>query len=162
MSNKVFRAIKSRCSGCLMCELSCSLNKTGIVNPALARIKLVVSETDFSKTPVICHHCKNAPCQAACPIPSAMSQDAASGAWAINEKDCIRCLACVDACPFGAIRVGPEREVLKCDLCGGDPVCVRYCPPRPLPMPEESCLQYVEPHTVVTGQRAAMGGNPKH
>lgn len=145
---KVFRAIKSRCSGCLMCELACSLNKTGIINPALARLKVIVSEKDFTNSPVICHHCKNAPCQAACPIPEAMLYNPDTGVWAINERYCIGCLACVDACPFGAIRVGPNREILKCDLCGGNPVCVKYCPPRPLPPPEQSCLQYVEPHTV--------------
>ena len=153
---KVFRAINSRCSGCSMCELVCSLNKTGTVSPSLARIKVMFSESDFTFRPIICRHCTNAPCEAACPVSGAMVQDANTGAWAIDEAHCIACLACVEACPFGAIRVGPNREILKCDLCGGDPLCVQHCPPRPLPPPEQSSLQYVEPHTVVVGQRAAL------
>ena len=32
-------------------------------------------------------------------------------------------------CPFGAILYDPDnRRVIKCDLCGGDPQCVRFCP----------------------------------
>ena len=69
----------------------------------------------------------------------------------LNEK-CTGCKLCIKACPFGAIQVGPNREILKCDLCGGDPECVKYCQPRDqlprFPYPKQSCLQYVEPHKV--------------
>mgnify|MGYP003332077943 CR=1 FL=1 len=50
------------------------------------------------------------------------------GVVVVEPEHCIGCLACVDACPFGAIYVGPEHSVQKCDLCGGDPLCVKYCP----------------------------------
>ena len=37
------------------------------------------------------------------------------------------------ACPFGAILVDPKTgDVVKCDLCGGDPTCVKVCPTRAL------------------------------
>jgi Fe-S-cluster-containing dehydrogenase component len=37
------------------------------------------------------------------------------------------------ACPFGALGFESERHtVYKCDLCGGDPLCVRYCFPGAL------------------------------
>ncbi len=55
--------------------------------------------------------------------------------------------------PFDAIQVSPDGKILKCDLCDGDPVCVKYCPPRPehslphLPWPAQSCLQYSESHS---------------
>jgi len=80
--------------------------------------------------------------------------DEKTGAVIIDEKKCIGCLVCVQACPFGAILVGPGGEVLKCDLCGGDPKCVLHCPPRPafqfrqVPYPRMSCLQYVDPDAV--------------
>jgi Fe-S-cluster-containing hydrogenase component 2 len=33
------------------------------------------------------------------------------------------------ACPFGAISVDPlNHEVVKCDLCLGDPACSKFCP----------------------------------
>jgi Fe-S-cluster-containing hydrogenase component 2 len=36
---------------------------------------------------------------------------------------------CVSACPVGAVVVDPEEGTAsKCDLCGGEPQCVKYCP----------------------------------
>lgn len=151
---KVFRAIPELCTGCRICELMCSLKKTGTVNPYRARIKVHSSGENGACTLIICRHCKVPLCQKACPVPEAMYQDVRTGAVIIDEKHCIGCLACVDACPFEAIQIGPDGDVLKCDLCGGDPVCVKYCPPRPeqqfphSPYPKASCLEYVEPHRV--------------
>ncbi len=159
---KVFRSVKELCDGCRMCELMCSLKHTGKVNPYLARVRVVESAKDPSRYPIICRHCKNAPCKEACPVPDAMYTDEKTGAVVINEEKCIKCLACVDACPFGAIQVGPDKEILKCDLCGGDPVCVKYCPPRPgysfphLPWPTQSCLQYIEPSKITVNKRLTL------
>jgi carbon-monoxide dehydrogenase iron sulfur subunit len=33
----------------------------------------------------------------------------------------------VDACPYDALFQFGDA-LLKCDLCGGDPLCVKYCP----------------------------------
>jgi Fe-S-cluster-containing hydrogenase component 2 len=40
-------------------------------------------------------------------------------------------MECVPACPFDTVFVAPSGEVLKCDLCGGDPACVKACSTRP-------------------------------
>lgn len=151
---KVLVAVSELCTGCRLCELVCSLQKGGAVNPYQARIRVTWSREGFSPAPVICRHCKAPPCLDVCPVEEAMRLDPITGAVIIDQDRCLGCLACVDACPFHAIAVGPDREVLKCDLCGGEPLCVRYCPPRPerglphLPWPKQSCLQYVEPHRV--------------
>lgn len=151
---KILRAIPELCTGCLMCELMCAVTKTGSFNPYLARMRVSRVRGDYSWTPVLCRHCRLPPCQKACPVPEAMMWDNQLEVVVINGAACIGCLACVDACPFGAIQVGPNKEILKCDLCGGEPVCVRYCPPRPesslphLPWPKQSCLQYIESHKV--------------
>ncbi len=90
-----------------------------------------------------------------------MYLDKKSGAVVISESKCIRCLACVEACPFGAIHIGPDREILKCDLCGGEPVCAKYCPPRPgyvlphLPWPAPSCLQFIPPDKIRANREPA-------
>lgn len=151
---RIFRAIPDLCTGCWECQLVCSLVKTGTVNPSLARITVTRSYKDGSCNPIICRHCTVPLCQQACPVPEAMYTDENTGAVVINDDKCIGCLACMEACPFDAIRVGPHKEVLKCDLCGGEPVCVKYCPPRPdhqfpsLPYPRASALEYVEPHRI--------------
>jgi len=47
----------------------------------------------------------------------------------IVEPECTGCGTCIDACPAGAIKLHPELgKALKCDLCGGNPNCVAYCP----------------------------------
>ena len=39
------------------------------------------------------------------------------------------CKMCVNACPLGNISYSPIiQKVFKCDLCGGDPWCAKYCP----------------------------------
>ncbi|MDO8490887.1 MAG: 4Fe-4S dicluster domain-containing protein [Dehalococcoidia bacterium] len=157
----VLAAFADFCTGCRTCEIVCSLKHTGTANPALARLKLVHSRKDHSTFPIICRHCKNAPCQAACPVPGAMHTDPKTAAVIINEEKCIQCLACVEACPFAAIQVGPAREILKCDLCGGNPLCAEYCPPvghlyPHMPRPAQSCLQFVEASRVTKNKRQSV------
>ena len=41
----------------------------------------------------------------------------------------IGCRLCTNACALGNMSYSPRlRKVFKCDQCGGDPKCVRYCP----------------------------------
>jgi Fe-S-cluster-containing hydrogenase component 2 len=45
-----------------------------------------------------------------------------------EEKKCIKCGVCAEACSYGAINIHFETgKPLKCDLCGGHPVCQEYC-----------------------------------
>jgi len=56
-----------------------------------------------------------------------------TGAWEINHEKCVRCMACVAACPFGCSLFDRQHNlVMKCDLCGGDPVCAHFCPTKAL------------------------------
>ncbi len=49
-----------------------------------------------------------------------------NGVVLVDEEKCTACGTCERSCPFEVIRI---REVAKkCDLCGGDPVCVKFCP----------------------------------
>ncbi|HEX3010638.1 MAG TPA: 4Fe-4S binding protein, partial [Syntrophomonadaceae bacterium] len=47
----------------------------------------------------------------------------------INDSKCIQCKMCVTACPFGNTHYDAGTgKILKCDLCGGDPSCAKFCP----------------------------------
>jgi len=58
----------------------------------------------------------------------------------IDRELCISCFKCLEACPFGAIFAHPDCPgPIKCDLCGGDPECVKACPKEAIRMiPEEA------------------------
>ncbi len=145
---RTLRVKKELCTGCNLCEMACSLDHTGIVNPAQDRLKVIFTDDDLCY-PIVCLHCQDPACVGACAA-EAMCKDSRTGAVVVDEGKCTACLACVAACPFGAIFTGPEGEILKCDLCGGNPQCVKYCYPRPennfphLPSTEEACLRYGE------------------
>jgi ferredoxin len=62
----------------------------------------------------------------------ALPQGAPLGAVVVNTDGCTLCLACVSACPTGALRDDPERPVLKfvedaCVQCG---LCQSTCPEK--------------------------------
>lgn len=55
----------------------------------------------------------------------------------VNYDRCIGCKTCVVVCPFGAVGFDHVAgKIISCDLCDGDPVCVRFC--------ETEALQYVD------------------
>jgi Fe-S-cluster-containing hydrogenase component 2 len=82
--------------------------------------------------PVTCQQCEDAECRRACPE-GAIVPDPKSNLLVVDEQKCTGCGACLGACPFGIMAYDPEKKkAMKCDLCGGDPACVRYCPSKVL------------------------------
>ena len=94
----------------------------------MAAINVVMAKENLYNQPMVCNQCKNAFCEKACPT-NAFVRDEITGALKIDANLCVGCGACVDACPYGFIKISPkENKVYKCDLCGGNPQCVNYCP----------------------------------
>lgn len=117
-----------KCSGCRACETYCSLKHEQICNPAKGRVHVVKWEQEGIFVPINCLRCDTPACELACPK-QATFRNYATGAMEVDLYRCIGCLSCVFACPFGATFVDPETgRVLKCDLCDGDPTCVKVCP----------------------------------
>jgi Fe-S-cluster-containing hydrogenase component 2 len=124
------KVVPNLCIGCRECELMCSLTHFGRFNPAEARIRVEYDAEMNCYEPVICMHCEEPACAEACPS-EAVSRDEKTGALVIDADKCVLCLECVSACPYGAINVAPNGSILKCDLCGGEPVCQKFCSKRP-------------------------------
>jgi len=119
----------TKCTGCRTCETVCSLNKWGECNPERAAIRNIRTEKSglISTIPVLCQQCETAFCQAVCPV-NAISRNEKTGALVVNEEICLGCRRCEYSCPFGGVSVDVVRGVsVKCDLCGGDPLCVKMC-----------------------------------
>ena len=114
------------CTGCRLCELICSLYKEKETNPAKARIHNEFYLMEGMRVPRVCINCDDPKCIPACPI-DALNKDKATGWVVMDTKLCNDCQMCIGACPYGAIRVTPDNDVIKCDLCGGEPQCVTMC-----------------------------------
>lgn len=117
-----------KCTGCLQCEMACSLENERVFNPAKSRIKVFDFHEEGRFVPYTCTQCDEAWCLHACPV-EAITLDKATGAKVVDEATCVGCKVCTIACPFGTINYNSATgKVIKCDLCGGDPECAKACP----------------------------------
>jgi len=135
---KAIKVKAEKCVGCRICEQWCSVGHYDLINPRKSRISVHRSHADQASYPLVCRQCPDAPCLGACPDKvMALSRDRATGAIRVDEESCLACGKCIKACPYGAIKKHPaEKQVLVCDLCGGEPQCVKHCP--------EQALSYIE------------------
>ena len=115
-----------RCSGCRLCEVACSLEKEGLIWPEASRIR-VFEYLPGANSPHLCVQCPDYPCVESCPT-KCLSVDDRTGAVIVEEEKCIQCGLCIKACPGDVPRI-PEGKnaVIICDLCEGDPACVKTC-----------------------------------
>ncbi len=77
----------------------------------------------------VCRQCPHpVPCATACPE-DAIQADPRTGARVVDAKKCVGCRLCQRACPWGMISFDEERQkASKCFLCDGRPKCVEACP----------------------------------
>ena len=131
-----------KCTGCRLCELVCSVKHTRVSNPSKSRVSIMKWDMDGFYLPMVCQHCQDAPCMAVCPK-DAISRDDELDCVTINYDLCIGCKMCVSACPFGAMGFDTQQKrVFKCDLCDGDPQCVRFCDMKAVDYVEAAKLKY--------------------
>ncbi len=146
-----------KCVGCMACTVACKAeNQT---RPGI--FWNIVKDQEFGEypavkrvfMPIICMHCKEAPCVKVCP--TGASHHRQDGIVKIDADKCIGCKYCIEACPygaryfngdvagyFGAVLTAMEKAgyakhkqgvVEKCTFCsdllvqGKEPVCVRTC-----------------------------------
>jgi len=116
-----------RCTGCRSCMLICSFVHTNACSYHGSRIKIISNEARGAFKPVLCRFCEDPPCINVCPE-EALSKNPETGAIKVNSGLCNGCQACINACPFEAMFLEQEsQKVFTCDLCQGDPECVKIC-----------------------------------
>jgi tetrathionate reductase subunit B len=151
----------SKCIGCGMCAKACKVEndvpqepfyfrtwveqytvlndgsvKVESPNGGVDGLTQSVNEEDIFKTffvPKMCNHCSKSPCTQVCPVGATF--ESPDGVALVDEKYCIGCSYCVQACPYGCRYLHPEKKTAdKCTLCyhrikkGLDPACMEICP----------------------------------
>ena len=126
-------AFKSeRCNGCGECMTACALAKTGTPSPARSRIQIAPGLANGEFELAICRQCGDPRCVDNCPA-GALVKNVATGVVDWDGGKCIDCLLCTVGCAYGGIALdGNTQRVIKCDMCGGDPACVKACEPGAL------------------------------
>ncbi|MFZ5591323.1 MAG: 4Fe-4S binding protein [Bacillota bacterium] len=92
----------SKCSGCRICGLWCSLQHEQAANPALPRVKVSRNHARYQCQPVTSAPCARPACIDACPK-QALNQDNQTGGIIVDHEKCIGCRKCLRTCPNAAI-----------------------------------------------------------
>ena len=115
-----------RCTGCQRCELACSLHHEGWMWPEASRVRIFMPFPGV-EVPHLCVQCDDYPCVDACPV-NAITVDPKTTAVHVDAVACTSCGQCIKACPGEVPFLHPEtNKAAICDLCGGDPECVKVC-----------------------------------
>ncbi|OGP90615.1 MAG: hypothetical protein A2157_14095 [Deltaproteobacteria bacterium RBG_16_47_11] len=108
-----------KCSGCHLCEMVCSLFHLNLINTEKSAIRIKKDDLDTSlNSPLLCRHCKEMKCL--------------DGEEVIKDKEKNKYLwnrVRAERCPLEGLSVVDEIAY-HCDLCGGDPQCIKVCTPK--------------------------------
>lgn len=108
---------EKKCSGCHLCEIVCSLFHLGMINTEKSAIRIKKDDLDTSvNLPVLCHQCKEMKC-----LNGEME--------GLEKKKFIWDRIRAERCPLDSLTVFGENAY-HCDLCGGNPQCVKVCIPK--------------------------------
>lgn len=140
------------CAGCRLCELACSFFHEEVFSPTLSRVTVVKQDVYGLDFPVLCRQCDHCPAIDACPTNALTRTEL--GTIAADIEACVGCTQCVEECTYNAVKL--VSEPLICDLCEGDPQCVRRCPTKALSY-EESKPDTRRPEYVFLEMRRRWG-----
>ena len=111
---------RSKCTGCLICEITCSLTHSGQVQRDASAIRVKFGHLDHEHhQPVVCRQCKKMMCLKS----EGKKSDEESKQtfyWQNNNNR-------KTDCAFNALFAYGDH-LIHCNLCGGEPECIKSCP----------------------------------
>ena len=125
------------CIGCHACTVACKaehlvpigVNRTWVKYIERGEFPSVTRNFQVTR----CNHCVDAPCVTICPTSALFSRK--DGIVDFDQRRCIGCKSCTQACPYDAIYIDPNLgTAAKCNFCahridqGLNPSCVNVCP----------------------------------
>jgi anaerobic carbon-monoxide dehydrogenase iron sulfur subunit len=116
---------KEACCGCLLCEVTCSLVNTGMVQREASAIQVTLGDlTDSIHEPILCRQCRKMLCLRS--EGKEFDGEESRKFWWDNESR-------AEDCPFRAL-FHWEGKIVHCNLCAHDPQCVKSCPTSAISM----------------------------
>jgi Fe-S-cluster-containing dehydrogenase component/formate-dependent nitrite reductase membrane component NrfD len=128
---------QDRCIGCHACTVACKEEHQVPVGVFRTWVKHI-EKGEFPHTSrhfgvMRCNHCDDSPCTVICPTSALYRRD--DGIVDFDNRRCIGCKACMQACPYDALYVDPNSNTAaKCNFCAHrvemslEPACVIVCP----------------------------------
>jgi tetrathionate reductase subunit B len=116
---------------------------------------------DGAKTffvPKLCNHCADSPCVQVCPVGATFRTE--DGVVLVDQKYCLGCRYCIQACPYGCRFLNPKTNTAdKCTLCyhritkGLTTACCEACPTQArvladLKNPKDPVHEFLRTHSV--------------
>lgn len=131
-----------KCIGCQACTVGCSIENQAPIGQFRTTVKqyevtlddgsTATKQTKIFTLPRLCNHCENPPCVAVCPVQATFQRE--DGIVMVDNKRCVACAYCVQACPYDARFINEETLTAdKCTFCahrleqGLLPACVETC-----------------------------------
>ena len=128
---------QDRCIGCHACTVACKEEHQVPVGVFRTWVKHI-EKGEFPHTSrhfgvMRCNHCDDSPCTEICPTSALYRRS--DGIVDFDNRRCIGCKACMQACPYDALYIDPNNNTAaKCNFCAHrvemslEPACVIVCP----------------------------------
>ncbi len=128
---------QNRCIGCHACTVACKEEHNIAVGVNRTWVKYI-EKGDYPDTRrhfavLRCNHCDDAPCIEICPTVALFRRS--DGIVDFDHERCIGCKSCMQACPYDALYIDPDRNTAaKCNFdasrveMGYKPACEVVCP----------------------------------
>lgn len=163
-----------KCIGCHACTVACKSEHQVPVGVNRTWVKYI-EKGEFPDTRRLfsvmrCNHCADAPCVEICPVTALYTRE--DGIVDFDNRRCIGCKACTQACPYDALFMEPENHTAsKCNYCthrvdiGLEPACVVVCPEHAIVSgdmdnPDTEISRLLARETV-SARKPEKGTNPK-
>ena len=128
---------QDRCIGCHACTVACKEEHQVPIGVFRTWVKYVETgafpETRRHFGVMRCNHCDDAPCIEICPTHCLFRRS--DGIVDFDNRRCIGCKSCMQACPYDALYIDPNNNTAaKCNFCAHrveqnlEPACVIVCP----------------------------------
>ena len=137
MPNYGFVIDNRTCIGCHACTVACKSEHDVPIGVNRTHVKYIERGTYPESTREFsvhrCTHCEDAPCTKICPTTALFTRS--DGIVDFDDDRCIGCKSCMQACPYDALYIDPNKgTAAKCNYCAHriensyEPACVIVCP----------------------------------